>query len=141
MISRRFLFTKLVASIAILSGGAVLAESQNTSIDRPYVDVATVKAAMVEGKTIVVTWKTEWCSTCNMQKRVFDTILTEEPTLAEKIMFLDLNWDEYSNHSFTKNLNIPRRSTIVVFKGMEELGRLIAATNRSEIEKLILKAL
>ena len=76
-----------------------------------------------------------------MQKRVFDTILTEEPKLAEKIMFLDLNWDEYSNHPFTKDLNIPRRSTIVVFKGMEELGRLIAATNRSEIEKLILKAL
>ena len=141
MISRRSMFTKLVASIAILSGRAVLAGSQNTSIDRPYVDVTTVKAAMVEGKKIVVTWKTEWCSTCNVQKRVIDKILNEQPTLAEKIMFLDLDWDKYSTHAFTKSLNIPRRSTIIVFNGTKELGRLIAATNRSEIENLILKAL
>ena len=141
MISRRLLFTKLLANIAILRGTVVLGEIQNTSIDRSYVDIATVKEAMAEGKTIVVTWKTEWCSTCNVQKRVFDKILTEQPKLAEKIMFVNLDWDKYSKHSFTKNLNIPRRSTIVVFKGMEELGRLIAATNRSEIENLIVKGL
>ena len=140
MFSRRLLFTKLVASMAVFSGGPLLAVSKNTSIDRPYVDIETVKAAMSEGKKIVVTWKTEWCSTCNVQKRVLDNILTDQPTLTKKIMFLNLNWDKYGKHSFTKNLNIPRRSTIVLFKGTEEIGRLIAATNRSEIEKLILEA-
>ena len=138
---RRYFFVTLVAAAVMLYSGKSFAGQQIKSIDRPYVNVETIKAAMTDGKTIFVNWKSKWCGTCNIQTKVLDAILTDEPTIVERVLFVSLDWDEYGDHEFTKDLNIPRRSTLVLFNGTEEVGRLVAATRRSEIERLIRLAL
>ena len=141
MKSRRYFFNILTATILMFNSSKGFAGSQSKSIDRPYVNVETIKAAMKDGRTIFVNWKSKWCGTCNIQTKVLDAILMDEPAISEQILFVSLDWDDYINDAFTRQLNIPRRSTLVLFKGTEEIGRLVAATKRSEIESLIHKAL
>tara|TARA_A100001015_G_C14532065_1_gene534538 strand:+ start:110 stop:508 length:399 start_codon:yes stop_codon:yes gene_type:complete len=131
----------LAAATLMLDSGKSFAGSQSKSVDRPYVNVETIEAAMKDGRTIFVNWKSKWCGTCNIQTKVLDAILMDEPTIAEQVLFVSLDWDDYRNDKFTRQLNIPRRSTLVLFKGTEEIGRLVAAIKRSEIENLIRAAL
>ena len=137
----RNFFIILVAATLMLNSDKSYAGSQSQSFDRPYVNVETIEAAMKDGKTIFVNWKSKWCGTCNVQTKVLDAILMDEPKIAEQVLFVSLDWDDYRDDAFTKRLNIPRRSTLVLFKGTEEIGRLVAATKRSEIENLIRTAL
>jgi thioredoxin 1 len=39
-----------------------------------------------------------------------------------------------------QQLRIPRRSTLVLLKGREELGRIVAGTSKAEIKSLLDKA-
>lgn len=97
-------------------------------------DVQTLQAA---GKSILVDFKADWCSTCKAQEKVIDAILRDDPALEETIVFAQIDWDTYGDHAFTTELKIPRRSTLVKFNGTAEVGRLVAQTDRAQIEALI----
>lgn len=96
-----------------------------------------VQALQTAGKSIFVDFKADWCSTCKAQEKVITAILTDDPTLADRITFAMIDWDLYGDHAFTKGLKIPRRSTLVKFNGTQEVGRLVAQTDRTQIEALI----
>ena len=96
-----------------------------------------VQALQTAGKSIFVDFKADWCSTCKAQEEVINAILADDPALEQSIIFAMIDWDLYSDHAFTKGLNIPRRSTLVKFNGTVEAGRLVAQTDRAQIESLI----
>ena len=48
-----------------------------------------------------------------------------------------MDWDTWGDGELSKALNIPRRSTLVVLKGKEELGRLVAVTDKDAIKALM----
>lgn len=98
---------------------------------------ADVQAAQARGEAVFVDFKASWCSTCRAQEKVIGALLEEDPTLAQKITFLSLDWDQFADDPFTTGLNVPRRSTLIAFKGNTEQGRIIAGTDRDEIEALI----
>lgn len=98
---------------------------------------ADVQAAQARGEAVFVDFKASWCSTCRAQEKVIGALLEEDPSLAQKITFLSLDWDQFADDPFTTGLNVPRRSTLIAFKGDTEQGRIIAGTDRDEIEALI----
>jgi hypothetical protein len=49
---------------------------------------------------------------------------------------MKVNWDDFSGAPIVSELNIPRRSTLVMFNGGEEVGRVIAQTSTEAIEAL-----
>jgi hypothetical protein len=49
--------------------------------------------------------------------------------------------DTYKGHEVTSSRNIPRRSTLLVLRGDEEISRIIAGTDPKEIEALMAKGL
>ena len=59
----------------------------------------------------------------------------------EGITFMLVDWDTYRSHAVTKSRRIPRRSTLVLIKGGKEVGRLVAATGKGTIKKLLEKGL
>ena len=59
----------------------------------------------------------------------------------KNIVFVNVDWDTYAKADLTTSLNIPRRSTLVVLKGSDELGRIVAGTSREEIQALMDTAL
>jgi thiol-disulfide isomerase/thioredoxin len=100
-----------------------------------------VEQRLAAGETLFVDFKASWCTTCAAQDRVIAALKAENPAYAAGITFIDVDWDLYAEDALTLRLGIPRRSTLVVLKGQQELGRLVAVTGRDEIRALMDTAL
>ena len=100
-----------------------------------------LKAELASGKTVFLDFKASWCSTCKAQERVIKALQSDNPDYAKNISFIDVDWDEWGKGDLVRQLNIPRRSTLVVLKGDAELGRIVAGTGKAEIKALMDTAL
>lgn len=96
-----------------------------------------VKSELAAGKTVFLDFTATWCSTCAAQARVIEAVKAKNPAYSAAVSFIDVDWDTYKNSKLARNLNIPRRSTLVVLKGDAELGRIVAGTSREQIKKLM----
>lgn len=96
-----------------------------------------VQQLLTNGQTVFLDFKASWCTTCAAQERVINALKSENPDYEANIAFVDVDWDQYRNDALTQALAIPRRSTLVVLKGSNELGRLVAGTSRDQIRMLM----
>lgn len=100
-----------------------------------------IKQHLADGKTVFVDYAAEWCSTCKRQERLVNQLRERNPAYDENIVFVKVDWDVYSTHDVTSSRNVPRRSTLILLKGEEELGRIVAGTDINEIKELLDKGL
>ena len=96
-----------------------------------------VEERLAAGDTVFLDFKASWCSTCAAQARVLDALKTANPAYDAAITFINVDWDQYGEDPLTLRLNIPRRSTLVVLKGGDELGRIVAGTATEDIQALM----
>ena len=95
-----------------------------------------VKERLAAGETVFVDFKADWCTTCRAQERVIGGLRAENDAY-NAITFINVDWDEFGRGDLARELNIPRRSTLVVLRGDEELGRVVARTSRADIQALM----
>ena len=76
-----------------------------------------VKERLAKGETVFLDFKASWCTTCAAQERVLNKLKKQHPAYVDNITFIDVDWDTYGRGSLAKELNIPRRSTLVVLRG------------------------
>ena len=100
-----------------------------------------VDARLEAGETLFLDFKASWCGTCKAQEKVINALKAENPAYADNITFINVDWDSYAKADLTRRLKIPRRSTLVVLRGSEELGRVVADTSRDGIKALMDTAL
>lgn len=100
-----------------------------------------VQKHLYAGDTVFLDFKASWCGTCAAQERVINALKSENPDYEKNIVFVNVDWDTYAKADLTTSLNIPRRSTLVVLKGSDELGRIVAGTSREDIQALMDTAL
>lgn len=129
MLTRRTLIAGIAATAL---APAAFADSANVAY-APGV----IEAALADGKTVFVDYFASWCSTCRAQKRVVDALRQANPAYDANMVFVKVDWDQYSSHQVATSRNIPRRSTLIVLKGDAELGRIVAGTSKSEIKALL----
>lgn len=96
-----------------------------------------IKEKLAAGETLLVDYSAAWCGTCKRQERILNELRAENPLFSDKITFIKVDWDTYSSHEVTASRNIPRRSTLLLLRGDEELGRIVAGTNTDEIRSLL----
>ena len=72
---------------------------------------------------------------------MLEELRASSPKYNAAIRFILVDWDTYKKHQVTISLRIPRRSTFVLLKGGQEVGRLVAATSKTAIKALLDKAL
>ena len=103
-----------------------------------FVDYApgVIDTALADGKTVFVDFGAVWCTTCKRQERVINALRDANPAYDAAMVFVKVDWDTYRNAEVTTSRNIPRRSTLLVLRGDEELGRIVAGTQESEIKAL-----
>ena len=87
------------------------------------------------GKTIVINSWNEYCSTCAAQTKVFDQAMKD----FKDVEFLFYEQDK--NKDIAKTLGINYWTTIVVFKGQNEVGREMGLTDKNQIYNLINKGI
>lgn len=100
-----------------------------------------IQAALDDGKTVFVDYFAPWCSTCRTQDRRVEELRAENPEYNGNLVFIRVDWDTYRDHEVVTSRAIPRRSTLLVLRGNEELGRIVAGTGKSEIKALLDKGL
>ena len=59
----------------------------------------------------------------------------------QHVVHMRVDWDTYRDADIAKMLEIPRRSTLVMFNKGEEVGRVVAQTSTPAIEALFKAAM
>lgn len=127
MPSRRAIlaFLALFASL-----GPALAAEQPFSQD-------AFAAAQGAGKSIIVHVYAPWCPTCRAQEPIVQK-LEADPKFAS-VQTFRVDFD--SQKDALRTLKANRQSTIIVYKGANEVGRSVGETNSKAISDLLGKAL
>jgi len=132
---RTFIF---LASAAVT---VPFAASAGSSIKYIEYDKGVVAEQLAAGKTVFVDFYTDWCSTCRSQGRTIDALRRANPAYSTSMVFVKVNWDFFSGSKLAKKYKIPRRSTLLLLKGKNELGRIVAGTSKNKIRALMNKGL
>lgn len=123
-----------------LTALAALAPAALAADTIPY-SPGLVDRALANGETVFIDFGTDWCTTCGAQRRNMAALRDANPAYDEAITFVSVDWDKYQGSELSRRLEIPRRSTLVVLHGDEELGRIVASTRRATIQELMDTAL
>ena len=89
--------------------------------------------AKVSGKTIVINSYEVWCGTCGKQTKILDQAEKE----FNDIIFL--SYEQSKNKNIAKKLGIKFWTTIVIYKGDNEVARIVGQTNKKIIYSAIKK--
>ncbi|MEO0546718.1 MAG: thioredoxin family protein [Pseudomonadota bacterium] len=129
---RRFVFGAALSALAALSiGTPQMAEARTVAFSE-----ASYKRLLASGKPFMLGVHASWCSTCARQKRVINA-LKQTGNPYKGITIVEMDWDKYRGSALAKQLNIPRRSTLIMYNGGKEVDRIVAATGKSRIKRLI----
>ena len=124
------LFMKKLIILFVLLSGSVSAVEKITNFS-----FEKFNKAKNDGKTIVVNSWNKDCSTCAVQNKILAQAIND----FEYVEFLF--YEQIKHKDIAKGLNIKYWSTIVVFKGQEEIAKKIGLISKDEIYKLIKKGI
>ena len=96
---------------------------------------AVFENAKASGKTVVVNSYEVWCGTCSKQTKVLDQAEKE----FKDIVFL--SYEQSKNKDIAQKLGIEFWTTIVVYKGSDEVARIIGQTDKEAIYSAIQKGI
>ena len=91
--------------------------------------------AKTSGKTIVINSYEVWCGTCSKQTK----ILNQAEKEFKDIIFL--SYEQSKNKEIAIKLDIKFWTTIVVYKGNEEVARIVGQTDKETIYSAIQKGI
>ena len=91
--------------------------------------------AKASGKTVVVNSYEVWCGTCSKQTEILDQAEKE----FTDIVFL--SYEQSKNKGIAQKLGIKFWTTIVVYKGNDEVARIVGQTDKETIYSAIQKGI
>ena len=107
----------------------VNADEKKTTFDKKLFD-----AAQSDGKVVVVSSWTKYCSSCASQMKVLDKAKNE----FDNIEFFSFN---IKNKEIAKLFDVQYQTTLLIFKDNKEVYRSIGETNKDLIYKAIKSAI
>lgn len=96
-----------------------------------------VDEALANGEVVFLDYKASWCGTCKAQGRVIEALKAADPAYEANVTFVNVDWDTWKDAPIRVMYDVPRRSTLLVLKGEDELGRIVAGTGQAEIKALM----
>ena len=97
--------------------------------------IKELEKAKNSGKTIVVNSYEVWCATCSKQTKILDQAEKE----FNDVIFL--SYEQSKNKDIANKLKIKHWTTIVVYKGNNEVSRIIGQTKKEIIYSAIKKGI
>lgn len=130
---RRFIASAAGTAAALSIPASLIAAGGNTIDYEP----GLVEAKLNAGETVFVEYAAKWCGTCKRQERIVKELRDANPLFDEKITFIRVDWDQYGSSEVSTSRKVPRRSTLLLLRGEEELGRIVAGTSSDQIKALL----
>ena len=91
--------------------------------------------AKASGKTVVVNSYEIWCGTCSKQTKILDQA---EKEFKDVVFF---SYEQSKNENIAEKLGIKFWTTIVVYKGNDEVVRIVGQTDKKTIYSAIQKGI
>ncbi len=132
MIKRRHLLAGFVSTAIVFAAAGADALTRRLPFDQQAFD-----AARASGRSILVEFYTTWCPVCKVQ-RPFLTTLGQNPKY-QKIAYFEIDFDRHKE--LAREFRVHKQSTLIVFKGKNEIARSTGDTNKTSIEALVAKSL
>jgi thioredoxin 1 len=130
MISRRTILGLFAYSLASQFSVAHAAETE------PFT-TAAFEAAQKSGKSILVDIWASWCPTCKAQGPILEKL--QKDNRFKDIVVFRVDFDKQVD--VVQSFGAQMQSTLIVFKGMNEVRRSVGDTDPASIEYLLLKAI
>ena len=124
-------FARLAAVLSML-----LATVAHAGPVTPYTADA-YSQALAAGTPVLVQVHADWCPTCRAQAPVVAKLAADPKYAAFTMLVVDYD----AQKDVRKQLNVPRQSTLLVFKGGAEVARATGITSADAIGALLDKAL
>ena len=131
---RSFLTSFALASLAL---PPVAASAFTNAFTKTTIDRAAFEAAQTAGGPVLLHIFATWCETCHAQRVVLDKLQSDAAFKAFAVFNIDFDAEKVVMRSF----GAQSRSTLIVFKGKKEIGRLVGDTKEASIRILLEKAL
>ena len=109
--------------------------SANAVEKKTNFSIEIFEKAKDSGKTIVVNSYEVWCGTCSKQTKILNQAKKE----FKDIIFL--SYEQSKNKNIAELLNIKFWTTIVVYKGNNEIVRIVGQTDKEIIYSAIQKGI
>ncbi|MEM6617357.1 MAG: thioredoxin family protein [Pseudomonadota bacterium] len=124
--------------VLFLSAGATLALTAPSLALEGAVEYSpkVLKSLQASGKPVLLDFSAKWCGTCRRQARVIEQLVSENPAY-RNIQLVRVDWDKHRQSDIRQQLAVPRRSTLIMLKGEQELGRIVAQTSVKAIQALL----
>ncbi|MCC6736604.1 MAG: thioredoxin family protein [Bauldia sp.] len=104
---------------SVVFGAAVLAAGSASAFEWTTYTNALAEEARLTGRPYMLHIHADWCTTCQAQDRVLET-LVDDPRFAN-LLVMTIDYDTKRNLMML--FNVGERSTFVGFAGTTELGR------------------
>jgi thioredoxin 1 len=131
MITRRFL-TMAAGAAAIFASVAMAAAAE----EKPFTAQA-FQAAQDQGRSILIEIHASWCPTCQAQKRILSKLFAAPQF--QNLTVLRVDFD--SQKAEVRRFKATVQSTLITFKGSDEVARSVGDTNPDSIADLLRLAL
>ena len=135
MLNRRRIAVALL--LAPLAFAALSTANLAQAAEPAKFTLAAFEAAKKAGLPILVDVTAPWCPVCKAQKPILSE-LAGQPKFA-KLVILEVDFD--SQKEVLKSLKVQSQSTLISFKGEEEVGRSTGVTNKGAIESQLNKSI
>lgn len=116
------------ALLAVAASLTLLSQSALALDLLPY-DATRFAQLQQQGKPVALDFHADWCSTCKAQDKVLNQLKTE-PGLDITVLRVDYDKEK----DLRKTHKIRYQSTIVVFRGDKETGRILGDTDAEKIK-------
>ncbi|KQP16413.1 thioredoxin family protein [Methylobacterium sp. Leaf93] len=126
----------MISRRALLLTTALLAAPYAASAAEPF-DEAAFAAAQGAGRPIIVEVTAPWCPICKAQRPILKAV-SEQPRFKDLTIY-EIDFD--TQKALMRRFDARMQSTLIVFKGREEVGRSVGETQGEWIESLVEKAL
>lgn len=121
----------LLAVMSFLAAvSAVAAET------KPF-DQATFEALQAANKPVVIDVYADWCPICKLQAPIVSELIAS-PEFRD-FTVLRVNFD--TQKDVRRSLGVAQQSTLIVYRGKQEVARTIADTSKASIAATLRKAL
>jgi thioredoxin 1 len=119
----------LIIIFFLFCSNSLAIEESTTFTDKIF------KKAQSEGKIIVINSWNKFCSTCKKQIKILD----QAETKFNDVIFL--SYEQTENKDIADKLNIDYWTTIVIYKGEDEIYRSMGVTEKNQLYLAIDKIL
>lgn len=101
---------------------------------KPY-SQAQFDTLAAAGKPVLLAVHAGWCPTCKAQKPIVDALMGQAAYKNVTTLVIDFDGDK----ALLKHYKVAMQSTLIAFKGSQEVGRSMGDTTPAGIESLVNK--